>query len=212
MRAASERRDAVSELISTLPAEFPRWSPLAQDQYIEIQTLMSGYLLSSQGDRMLMAHSIEGRFPFLDDNVVALANALPDAYKLRGLDEKHVLKRVAAPILPPQVVARKKQPYRAPNAMSFFADGAPAYIGDALSEAAVRAAGVFDPKSVSRLVEKCRARTGDGDMSNSDNMALVGVLSTQLLHQQFVANRPAGSTRPDLSIDVDYEHRERELA
>ncbi|MBZ9849976.1 asparagine synthase (glutamine-hydrolyzing) [Mesorhizobium sp. CA14] len=212
MRAASEGRDTVSELISTLPAEFPRWSPLAQDQYLEIRTLMSSYLLSSQGDRMLMAHSIEGRFPFLDDNVVTLANALPDAYKLRGLDEKHVLKRVAAPILPPQVVARKKQPYRAPNALSFFADGAPAYIGDALSETAVRAAGIFDPQSVTRLVGKCRARTGEGDMSNSDNMALVGVLSTQLLHQQFVATRPAGVTEPDLRIDVDYEHRERELA
>ncbi|RAZ92526.1 asparagine synthase (glutamine-hydrolyzing) [Mesorhizobium hawassense] len=209
IRAASERRDAVGELISTMPAEFARWSPLAQDQYLEIRTLMSSYLLSSQGDRMLMAHSIEGRFPFLDDNVAALANALPDAYKLRGLDEKHVLKRVAAPILPPEVVARKKQPYRAPNALSFFAGGAPAYIREALSETALRAAGVFDPQSVTRLVGKCQARTGDGDMSNSDNMALVGVLSTQLLHQQFVATRPAGVTEPDLSIDVDYEHRER---
>lgn len=212
MRAVSDRRDAVAELLATLPAEFARWSPLAQDQYLETRTLMSGYLLSSQGDRMLMAHSIEGRFPFLDDNVVALANALPDAYKLRGLDEKHVLKRVAAPILPPQVVARKKQPYRAPNALSFFAADAPAYIREALSETALRAAGVFDPQSVTRLVGKCQARAGDGDMSNSDNMALVGVLSTQLLHQQFIATRPAGATRPDLSIDIDYEHRERELA
>ncbi|TGS62783.1 asparagine synthase (glutamine-hydrolyzing) [Mesorhizobium sp. M3A.F.Ca.ET.174.01.1.1] len=212
MRAASQRRDAVSELLSTLPAEFPQWSALAQDQYLEIRTLMSGYLLSSQGDRMLMAHSVEGRFPFLDDNVIALANALPDAYKLRGLDEKHVLKRVAAPILPPQIVARTKQPYRAPNALSFFAADAPAYIRDALSEAALRTAGVFDASSVEGLVGKCRARAGDGDMSNSDNMALVGVLSTQLLHQQFVATRPVGATRPDLSIDVDYERRERELA
>ncbi|RWA66603.1 asparagine synthase (glutamine-hydrolyzing) [Mesorhizobium sp.] len=212
MRAVSESRDAVSELLSTLPNEFPRWSPLAQDQYLEIRTLMSGYLLSSQGDRMLMAHSVEGRFPFLDDNVVALAEALPDEYKLRGLDEKHVLKRAAAPILPPQVVARKKQPYRAPDAPSFFAADAPAYIREALSEAALRVAGVFDAKSVEGLVAKCRAKAGDGDMSNSDNMALVGVLSTQLLHQQFVATREVGATSPELSIDVDYEHRERELA
>jgi asparagine synthase (glutamine-hydrolysing) len=212
MRAVSERRDAVAELLSTLPAEFARWSTLAQDQYLETRTLMSGYLLSSQGDRMLMAHSIEGRFPFLDDNVVALANALPDAYKLRGLDEKHVLKRAAAPILPPQVVARKKQPYRAPNALSFFAADAPAYIADALSETALRAAGVFDPQSVAGLVGKCRARAAEGDMSNSDNMALVGVLSTQLLHQQFVASRPAAATGLELSIDADYEHREREPA
>ena len=51
---------------------------------------------SSQGDRMLMAHSVEGRFPFLDPDVVALANSLPPSYKLRVLDEKHVLKRAAA--------------------------------------------------------------------------------------------------------------------
>ncbi|WP_281062449.1 asparagine synthase-related protein, partial [Mesorhizobium sp. M1C.F.Ca.ET.144.01.1.1] len=97
-----------------MPAEFSGWGSLAQDQYIEIQTLMSGYLLSSQGDRMLMGNSVEGRFPFLDDDVVKLANSLPAKYKLRVLDEKHVLKRVAEPMLPPEVVARKKQPYRAP--------------------------------------------------------------------------------------------------
>jgi asparagine synthase (glutamine-hydrolysing) len=59
------------------------------------------------------------------------------------------------------------------------------------------------------LAAKCQAKTGDGDMSNSDNMALVGVLSTQLLHQQFVAARPADVTNPDLRVDIDYEHRER---
>ncbi|TIT47199.1 MAG: asparagine synthase (glutamine-hydrolyzing), partial [Mesorhizobium sp.] len=134
MRAESERRSAVPELIARLPAEFSRWGSLAQDQYLEIQTLMSGYLLSSQGDRMLMAHSVEGRFPFLDDELVTLANSLPAAYKLRVLDEKHVLKRVAEPIVPSEIVARKKQPYRAPNALCFVADDAPAYVREALSE------------------------------------------------------------------------------
>ncbi|WP_352127994.1 asparagine synthase (glutamine-hydrolyzing) [Mesorhizobium sp. dw_380] len=208
MRAASEHCAAVSELLGGLPAEFSRWSFLAQDQYVEIRTLMSGYLLSSQGDRMLMAHSVEGRFPYLDDNVVALANSLPDAYKLRVLDEKHVLKRVAEPIVPPQVVARKKQPYRAPNALSFVGQDAPAYIREVLSETALRAANVFDPKSVAILLGKCRSQAGDGDLSNADNMALVGVLSTQLLHQQFIANRPCGLNKTELRIDVDHERRD----
>jgi asparagine synthase (glutamine-hydrolysing) len=211
MRAESERRNAVSELIARLPAEFSRWGSLAQDQYLETQTLMSGYLLSSQGDRMLMAHSIEGRFPFLDDKLVTLANSLPAAYKLRVLDEKHVLKRAAKAILPEEIIARKKQPYRAPNALCFIADGAPAYVREALSETALRAANVFDAKSVTRLLDKCRARTGDGDLSNSDNMALVGVLSTQLLHQQFVASRPGGARKVDLTVDIDHEHREEVL-
>ncbi|TIQ75214.1 hypothetical protein, partial [Mesorhizobium sp.] len=62
------------------------------------------------------------------------------------------------------------------------------------------------------LLDKCRARASDGDLSNSDNMALVGVLSTQLLHQQFVASRPGGVRLGELSVDVEREHREEVLA
>jgi asparagine synthase (glutamine-hydrolysing) len=209
MRAGSASRNAVSDLIARLPAEFAQWSCLAQDQYLEIQTLLSGYLLSSQGDRMLMAHSVEGRFPFLDEDVVALANSLPPAYKLRILDEKHVLKRVAEPVVPPDIIARKKQPFRAPNALCFVARDAPAYIAEVLSEPALREANVFDPGAVARLLSKCRAQAaaGDGDVSNSDNMALVGVISTQLLHQQFVATCPGGLPTLELTVDVDREHR-----
>jgi len=209
MRAESASRNAVSELIARLPPEFAQWSSLAQDQYLEIQTLLSGYLLSSQGDRMLMAHSVEGRFPFLDEDVVALANSLPPAYKLRVLDEKHVLKRVAEPVVPSDIIARKKQPFRAPNALCFVARDAPAYIAEALSETVIHDANVFDPGAVARLLSKCRAQAaaGDGDVSNSDNMALVGVISTQLLHQQFVASCPGGLHTLELTVDIDREHR-----
>ncbi|MCA0318816.1 MAG: asparagine synthase (glutamine-hydrolyzing) [Proteobacteria bacterium] len=206
--------DAVSSLIDGLPPAFARWEPLAQDQYLEMRTLLSGYLLSAQGDRMLMAHSVEGRFPFLDEDVMAVANALPAAHKLRVLDEKHVLKRVAAPLVPPEIVARKKQPYRAPNALCFFGADAPEHVGDMLSEAALRDANVFDPAAVMHLVSKCRkhAEDGGGDLSNSDNMALVGVLSTQLLHHQFVASRPDAARPPALATDIDHLHRAEAFA
>ncbi len=211
-RVAGE--DAVSDLIRGLPPEFMRWGSLAQDQYLETRTLLSGYLLSAQGDRMLMAHSVEGRFPFLDEEVMAVANALPAAHKLRVLDEKHVLKHVAEPIVPPEIVARKKQPYRAPNALCFFGAGAPDYVADLLSEASLRDATVFDPVPVARLAAKCRAQAenGDGDVSNSDNMALVGVLSTQLLHHQFVANRPEAAPLPALTTDIDQLQRAEAFA
>jgi asparagine synthase (glutamine-hydrolysing) len=178
-------RDVRSELLADLPAELPRWSPLAQDQYLEIRTLLSGYILSSQGDRMLMAHSVEGRFPFLDVNVVALGRSLPPSYLLHVLDEKHVLKRAAAGLVPPAIIARKKQPYRAPDALSFLGEGAPGWIAEALSASAVERAGVFDPRAVDTLHRKCRAAAG-GQFSNADNMAFVGVLSTQLLHEALV--------------------------
>ncbi len=192
-------RDPVAELLADLPGDFAGWTPLAQDQYLEKRTLLAGYLLSSQGDRMLMAHSIEGRFPFLDANVIALADSLPDSYKLRVLDEKHVLKRAAADATPAEILARKKQPYRAPDAAALI--GA-TYLDDLLCTPALREAGVFEPQPVLQLVRKCRARS-DGNFSNADNMALTGILTTQLLHQQLIADRPPIRTNLRLRTDVD---------
>lgn len=202
VRAAVGGRDIVAELLSTLPAGFARWSPLAQDQYLEVRTLLTGYLLSSQGDRMLMAHSVEGRFPFLDKDVVALADSLPPQYKLFGLDEKHVVKRSARGLVADEILARPKQPYRAPDALCFVGTSVPEYADELLGRPAVAAAGVFDPTAVGQLWQKCRSRASESQFSNADNMALVGVLSTQLLHDRLVRRGPdvAGVS---LTTDVD---------
>jgi asparagine synthase (glutamine-hydrolysing) len=186
LRQAAREADVVGRLLGSLPSEFGRWSFLAQDQYLEVRTLLSGYLLASQGDRMLMANSVEGRFPFLDPDVVALAATLPDEQKLFGLDEKHVLKQAAAGLVPPSVLARKKQPYRAPDALSFVGQGTPDWATELMTERALVEAGVFDPSAAGRLWQKCRASGGRGQFSNSDNMALVGVLSTQLLFHEIL--------------------------
>jgi asparagine synthase (glutamine-hydrolysing) len=188
-------RDVVRELLGSLPADFPRWSPLAQDQHLEIRTLLSSYILCSQGDRMLMAHSVEGRFPFLDVDVARLASTLPASYKLRVLDEKHVLKRAAASLVPDEIRSRPKQPYRAPDALSFVAEGAGTWVEEALDRAELTRVGVFDPDPVLALWNKVRARNqkGDDTLSNTDNMALVGVLSTQLLYRRVLHPSPPPS-------------------
>ncbi|HSM94356.1 MAG TPA: asparagine synthase (glutamine-hydrolyzing) [Anaeromyxobacteraceae bacterium] len=203
LRGEVEGFDPVARLLATLPAEFSRWSPLAQDQYLEVRTLLSGYLLSSQGDRMLMAHSVEGRFPYLDTELVELANALPPDFKLRGLDEKHVLKRVAEGWVPASVVRRSKQPYRAPDARCFTAPDAPAWVADLMDERAVTGAGLFDPRAVARLWRKCREAREDAPPSNADNMAVVGVLSTGLLHEQLVRRAPTRESPGDFRTVVD---------
>jgi asparagine synthase (glutamine-hydrolysing) len=176
--------DPVQRLVATLPRGFATWDPLARDQYLEIRTLLSGYLLAAQGDRVAMAHSVEGRFPFLDIEVVELACSLPADHKLRVLDEKHVLKRVAAGLVDPAIVRRPKQPYRAPDAAALCAEPIAESIARELEPPAIRDAGVFDPGAVAALWAKCRARTGE--LSNTDNMALTGVLSTQLLHRTLI--------------------------
>jgi asparagine synthase (glutamine-hydrolysing) len=189
IRAALESRPPEG-VLSSLPPEFGRWDSLARAQYLEVVTLLSGYLISSQGDRMLMAHSVEGRFPFLDAEVMDFCNGLPPRYKLAGLNEKYILKRAAAGRVPAKIINRSKQPYRAPDAVSFVEPGAPGYVEEILSESALRDAGIFDARAARGLYEKCRLRAGDAanDMvfSNADNMGIVGLLSTQLLHRHFI--------------------------
>ena len=189
VRAVNAGTDPVASLLRQLPADFAKWTSLAQDQFLEIHTLLSGYLLSSQGDRMLMANSVEGRFPFLDRRVAALAESLPAAYKLKVLDEKHVLKRAAARLVPAAILERQKQPYRAPDALSFASESARAWIEEVASPAALAEAGIFQPSAAAALIAKCQARAASGQFSNADNMAVVGVLSTQLVYHHFVRRR-----------------------
>ncbi|HIE38233.1 MAG TPA: asparagine synthase (glutamine-hydrolyzing) [Anaerolineales bacterium] len=192
LRATVGGYDPVQEFLATLDGMLPRWSPLAQAQYIEVATFMSPYLLSSQGDRMMAANSVEGRFPFLDHRVVAFCGRLPPHLKIRGLQEKYLLRKSARELLPAEIWRRRKQPYRAPIHPAFFARPLD-YVEALLSPGALRAAGYFNPQAVNRLVKKCRA---GARVSEGEDIALVGVLSTQLLHHLFVEHFPPRPVQP----------------
>jgi asparagine synthase (glutamine-hydrolysing) len=183
------------DITERFPAGSDSWDPLSRAQWLEMSTLLPGYILASQGDRMLMANSVEGRFPFLDPNVVAFANALPARHKLFGLDEKYLLKYAFADLVPKEIRKRPKQPYRAPDAASFFADPAPEWLEEVVSPGAIKAAGVFDAKQVTGLVAKA-AQRGGARMGNTDNMRVLAVVSTQLLHHQFIADPSWASPVP----------------
>lgn len=179
--------DSYRAAAEELPPLFRTWNGLAQAQFLEADILLPGYILSSQGDRMAMAHSVEGRFPFLDHRVIEFAGRLPARLKLRVLDEKYLLKRAAGHLVPQSVRRRPKQPYRAPDAGSFFNNATRRarsdYVDEVLSDANLKVAGLFSPAAVRKLVEK--VRTGQA-IGARDNMAFVGVLSTQLLVRQFI--------------------------
>ena len=175
--------DVLGELRASLPVRFFGWSSLNQAAYLEMTTLLSPYLLASQGDRMSMAHGVEGRFPFLDHRLYEFASALPTGSRLRGLREKEILRRWAARILPTRIKERQKQPYRAPDAPSFFGPGSPDWIREQLSPEALRRVGIFSPAAVQGLVRRCNAGLATG---YRENQAITGVLSTQLWHQQFL--------------------------
>jgi len=175
-------RAIFSDILNRLTESYAAWKPFIQAQYLEANCLLPGYILSSQGDRMAMAHSVEGRFPFLDPRVVEFAAHLPVRLKMKVLCEKYLLRRCADGLIPASIRDRTKQPYRAPDGQCFL-DPALDYVNDLLSPDGIRRYGVFDPGAVGRLLAKFRAGKAIGAR---DNMALVGVVSTQLLAHQFL--------------------------
>jgi asparagine synthase (glutamine-hydrolysing) len=154
-------------------------------QFLESRLLMGNYLLCSQGDRMAMAHSVEGRYPFLDHRVVEFACTIPPHLRMKALNEKNILKKGMADLLPPGIVQRKKQPYMAPDILSFFGDSTPEYVDQYLSEQKLKESGLFKPAAVQKLLKKCQKKSRQGFR---ENMAFIGILSTQIIYDQFVDN------------------------
>ena len=181
--AARAGTGALERLRAALPAEMPSWHPFNRAEYLEATTLLPGYLLSSQGDRMLMASSVEGRFPYLDHRLIAFANALHPRIKMRVLREKQLLREAMRESLPPSILRRHKQPYRAPDAAAFLGERTPDYVNELTGASTLKRYGYFDPDKVARLVVKLRRSKAP---AVRDNMAFVGILSTQLWHAEFI--------------------------
>ncbi len=154
-------------------------------QYLETRLLLANYLLSSQGDRMAMAHSVEGRFPFLDHRLVEFAGRLPLNMRMRGIEEKYLLKKAMKGMLPDSIVGRRKQPYMAPDILSFFSNGPVEYLSYYLSVGKIKKAGIFKARAVQGLIKKCSRGSRQGFR---ENMAFVGILSTQILYDRFIEN------------------------
>ena len=177
--------DSLQAFAGALPEDFARWHHLSRAQFLEARSLLSGYLLSSQGDRVTAANGVEGRYPFLDHRVVEFAARIPPNYKILGLKEKLVLKKAMSKELPPEILKRVKQPYMAPDSNSFVQPDSPSYVQDLLSEEAVKRTGLFNPHMVEKLKEKC-TKLFHAHLSFKDNMSFVGILSTQILVDQFI--------------------------
>jgi asparagine synthase (glutamine-hydrolysing) len=190
-RAEIESFNMLDELGSLLPAAYYSWSAPARAEYLETTYLLPGYILSSQGDRMAMAHSVEARHPFLDYRVVEFAAKLPATLKMKVLDEKYLLKRASRGLIPEAIQMRCKQPYRAPDGKCFFRH--PAYTQDFLSAECIEKHGIFDPVAVGALVRKFATGRAIGV---TDDMALLGILSTQILLEQF-GHGPGSKTEYD---------------
>jgi len=162
-----------------------RWSPLNQSLYFGYKVMLAGLLMNHKGDRIAMANSVETRYPFLDDDVIAFASRLHPRWKLRGLTrDKYLLRQAAARMLPKEVAFRPKGMFRAPMAETFLNDPPP-FVQQLISEEALRKTGYFDVEAVRRDI----ALFGKGKtakLGTFANMGLNGVLATQLWHHLYL--------------------------
>lgn len=191
-------KSALSEkLKANLPENYVSWSLLQKNSFLEIKTLLQGYLLSSQGDRMAMSHSIEGRFPFLDHRVVEMAFSLPDEYKLNRFDQKHILKHAFENEIPKEITNRPKRPYMAPDLIAFInSDGQLSDLASTmLSEQCIEEYGLFDKKMVKRFLNKFKNGVPE-NTGYRDNMIFMFILTSQIC--QYWINNPS-ETKLDMS-------------
>ncbi|HSL63892.1 MAG TPA: asparagine synthase (glutamine-hydrolyzing) [Gaiellaceae bacterium] len=163
---------------------------LARLQDVDLGVLMVADQLTKT-DRASMSHSLEARVPFCDPVVAELALALPRRLRVRGLAKKVLLRRAAAPLLPPQVVRGRKRGFSIPAAAWLRGELEP-FARDVLAPATLRRQGYFEPGVVTRLLDDHLA--GREDLSRQ----LWGLLAFTLWHEAHLERTPGPVRVPEV--------------
>ena len=162
-----------------------RWSPFNRQMSLGARIMLPGHLMASKGDRVAMHSSVETRYPFLDEDVLSFLATLHPRWKLRGLTDKYIERKVAERWLPKEVAWRKKHMFRAP--MDAFAmGGKEPWIQQVMSRESMAKTGYFDYEAV----EKASAKVGTmrrGFARTGLEMGLTAVTATQLWHHLYIS-------------------------
>ncbi len=162
-----------------------RWHPLNRELYLSARAHLAGLLLNAKGDRVAMHSSVETRYPFLDEEVFGFIARLHPRWKLSGLRDKVLLRRLGLRWLPKEIALRRKAMFRAPFD-SFHLENAPPFVEQLLSEESLRRSGYFDPQAVRHWRQAYRKMFFNRGQRISIEMGLVGVVATQLWHHTFI--------------------------
>lgn len=156
-------------------------SPQKRRSYIDWKLRLSDHLLGEHGDRMFFSHSVEGRHPFLDVNLLSFVAAIPDKYKINGTNEKYILKEAARGIVPEEILKRKKFPFQAPGMSSMIkqAGGGP-FLDDVL----IKKYGIFDLDYVNEM-KRCYSQDDFKLMGAYEIDYLLIVMTVTMLCEQF---------------------------
>ena len=168
-----------------LTNDLHRWHPAHRELYLGWRVNLPGHQLAGKADRIAMHSSVEGRYPFLDEELLDYTATLHPRWKLRSLRlDKYIERKVAEKWLPHDIAWRKKKMFRAPLD-SFVGEQKESWIDQVLSPESLAKTGYFDPEAVARFRQqlptlKGLARTGVG-------MGLTAVTATQLWHHLYIS-------------------------
>jgi asparagine synthase (glutamine-hydrolysing) len=157
--------------------------PLHQSLYMWAKTALPGYILTMLGDRMEMAHSVEGRVPFLDHHVVEVIRSQPVNQKVRGMTEKYVLREAARDVITDTVYRRQKHPFLSPPATLNPDQRLNAFVQDTLRGPILASIPFFDRKKVVGLLDSLHAMDDGARVAN--DQVLMTMVSVCVLHERF---------------------------
>jgi asparagine synthase (glutamine-hydrolysing) len=184
-KARFEGRDSTRLFLDSLdlPGVLSGRDPLNKSLFVWAKSFLPNYILNLLGDRMEMAHSIEGRVPFLDHYVVECACRAPVSLKIRGMTEKYLLREAARPLITETVYRRQKHPFLSPPVTTVPTERFHEMVQDTLRGPALRSLPFYDQKKVIGLLDQLPG------MSNLDRIAwdpvLMSVLSACVIQQRF---------------------------
>jgi asparagine synthase (glutamine-hydrolysing) len=157
--------------------------PVNQSLYLWSKTALPNYILTVLGDRMEMAHSIEGRVPFLDHHLVEVIRSQPVAQKIRGMTEKYVLREAARPVITDTVYQRQKHPFLSPPATLNPKERLSGLVQDTLRGPVLASLPFFDRSRIVALLDGLHAMD-EGARVSYDQVLMV-LLSACVLQERF---------------------------
>jgi asparagine synthase (glutamine-hydrolysing) len=157
--------------------------PVHQSLYLWSKTLLPGYILNMLGDRMEMAHSVEGRVPFLDHHVVEVVSSQPVHQKIHGMTEKYVLREAVRDVVTDTVYKRQKHPFLSPPATLNPEEKLSSLVNDTLRGPVLRSIPFFDQKKVIALLDSLPSMDEGGRVAN--DQVLMTVVSACVLQERF---------------------------
>jgi asparagine synthase (glutamine-hydrolysing) len=157
--------------------------PVHQSLYLWSKTLLPGYILAMLGDRMEMAHSVEGRVPFLDHHVVELIRSQPVTQKIHGMTEKYVLREAVRDVITDTVYRRQKHPFLSPPATLNPKEKLSAFMQDTLRGPVLADIPFFNQKKVIELLDDLH--TMDEGSRIANDQVLMTVVSACVLQDRF---------------------------